>query len=117
MQPLLLALGAMFFQQTFVALGRALPAVIAPAIIMDLRLDAAWIGVYFGVMALAALVAQLGCGSFIVRYGALRVSQIALVMLGAGCALAALGSPAPLVLSAIIGGEAGPCPRRRARIF
>jgi len=76
----------MFLQQTFVALGRALPAVIAPAIIADLRLEAAWIGIYFGVMALSALVAQLGCGSFIVRYGALRVSQIALVMLTAGAA-------------------------------
>jgi MFS family permease len=39
-----------------------------------------------------------------VRYGALRVSQIALVMLSAGTALAALGTPLPLVLSAIIGG-------------
>ena len=107
MHHLLLALGATFFQQTFVALGRALPAVIAPAIIADLRLDAAWIGIYFGVMALSALIAQLGCGSFIVRYGALRVSQIALVMLSAGTALAALGSPLPLVLSAIIGGGGG----------
>src|SRR5688572_25117605 len=97
----------MFFQQTFAALGRALPAVIAPTIIADLRMDAVWIGVYFGVMALAALVSQLGCGSFIVRYGALRVSQVSLVMLGAGCALAALGTPWPLVLSAVIGGGGG----------
>ena len=97
----------MFFQQTFVALGRALPAVIAPAIIEDLRLDPAWIGVYFGLMALASLVTQLGCGSFIVRHGAFRVSQIALVLLGAGTALAALGTPLPLILSAIIGGGGG----------
>ena len=75
MNPLLLALGAMFLQQTFVALGRALPAVIAPAIITDLALDAAWVGVYFGLTASASLIAQLGCGSFIVRYGALRMSQ------------------------------------------
>jgi len=94
----------MFMQQTFVALGRALPAVIAPAIISDLSIDAAWIGVYFGLNALAALVAQLGCGSFIVRHGALRMSQIALVMLAIGTALAALGTPLTLVLSAIIGG-------------
>src|SRR3970282_273778 len=97
----------MFLQQTFVALDRASPAVIAPAIIADLRLDPAWIGVYFGLMALAALVSQLGCGSFIVRHGAFRVSQIALVMLSAGTALAALGTPLPLVLSAVIGGGGG----------
>jgi len=101
---LLLALGAMFLQQTFVALGRALPAVIAPAIIADLLIDPAWIGIYFGLMAFASLFAQLGCGSFIVRYGALRMSQVALVMLAAGTALATVGTPLMLVLSAIIGG-------------
>jgi MFS family permease len=104
---LLLALGAMFFQQTFVALGRALPAVIAPAIISDLRIDAAWVGIFFGLTAAASFVAQLGCGSFIVRHGALRMSQISLVMLAGGTALAALGTPVALVLSAIITGAGG----------
>ena len=41
------------------------------------------------------------------RHGAFRVSQIALVMLSAGTALAALGTPLPLVLSAVIGGGGG----------
>ena len=107
MNPLLLALGAMFAQQTFVALGRALPAVIAPAIIGDLHMDAAWVGVYFGITASASLVAQLGCGSFIVRYGALRMSQVSLAMVVAGTALAAAGTPVPLVLSALIVGGGG----------
>ena len=97
----------MFLQQTFIALGRALPAVIAPAIIADLRIDAAWIGIYFALTAAASLVAQLGCGSFIVRHGAMRVSQISLVMVAAGTALAALGTPLMLVLSAIICGGGG----------
>jgi MFS family permease len=104
---LLLALGAMFFQQTFIALSRALPAVIAPAIITDLRIDAAWIGIYFGLTASASLVAQLGCGSFIVRHGAMRMSQISLLMVAGGTALAALGTPLMLVLSAIICGSGG----------
>ena len=94
----------MFLQQTFIAFGRALPAVIAPAIITDLRIDAAWIGIYFGLTALSALFTQLGCGSFIVRHGALRMSQVALVMLAAGTALSALGTPLALVFSAIIAG-------------
>jgi MFS family permease len=104
---LLLALGATFLQQTFVALGRALPAVIAPAIITDLFIDAAWIGIYFGLTAAASLVAQLGCGSFIVRHGALRMSQISLAMMAAGTALAALGTPVALLMSAIICGSGG----------
>ena len=107
MNHLLLALGAMFLQQTFAALARALPAVIAPAIITDLRIDPAWIGIYFGLTAAASLVAQLGCGSFIVRHGALRMSQLSLVLLAVGTALAALGTPLALVLSAIICGGGG----------
>lgn len=97
----------MFWQQTFVALGRALPAVIAPAIIIDLEIGPAWVGVYFGITALASLIVQLGCGSFIVRYGALRMSQIALVLLAVGNALMAVGTPVLLVLSAIIAGGGG----------
>jgi MFS family permease len=107
MNPLVTALSAMFVQQTFVALGRALPAVIAPAIIADVKLDAAWLGVYFGLTAGSSLVAQLGCGSFIVRHGALRMTQISLVMVAAGTALAAVGTPVFFVLSAIVCGAGG----------
>lgn len=101
---LLLALGAMFTQQTFISIGKSLPAVIAPAIITDLKLAPAWIGIYFGLTAVAALFSQLGCGSFIVRYGALRMSQISLVLLAVGIAFLTSGSPAVLMLSAIVSG-------------
>ena len=97
----------MFLQQTVVALGRALPAVIAPAIIVDLRIDPPWIGVYFGLTALASLIAQLGCGSFIVRHGALRTTQMSLVMVAAGTALMVMGTPLTLFLSALIAGGGG----------
>ena len=101
---LLLALGAMFFQQTFASLGRSLPTVIAPAIITDLALEPAWVGVYVSLIALSALVFQLGCGSFIIKYGALRMSQVALLLLGGGLAAASFGLLALLAFSAIIGG-------------
>ena len=104
MNHLLLALGAMFVQQTFASIARSLPAVIAPAIIADLLLDPAWIGIYFGFTAAASLVVQMGCGGYIVRYGALRMSQVSLGMLVIGNGLATLGSPAMLILSAIFAG-------------
>lgn len=104
LQLLLVALGAMFLQQTFAALGRNLPSIIAPAILEDLALDPAWLGVYVGLGAAAALVFQLGCGSYIIRYGALRTSQAALVMLGAGLAIGAAGPLALFAISAVIGG-------------
>ncbi len=107
MNQLQLVLASMFLQQTFISLGRSLPAVIAPAIILDLHLAPAWIGVYFGITALASLVVQLGGGSFIVRYGAMRMSQIALVLLAIGTAMAIVGTPLALILSALIAGGGG----------
>jgi MFS family permease len=101
---LLLALGAMFVQQSFASLGRSLPSVIAPAIITDLGIDAAWVGVYVSLIAVSALAFQLGCGSFIIRHGALRMSQVALVLLALGLFAASSGWIVLLALSAMIGG-------------
>ena len=52
----------------------------------------------------ASLVFQLGCGSFILRYGALRTSQAALAMLALGLLAASTGPLLLFALSAIIGG-------------
>ncbi len=102
--PVLIALGAMFLQQTFVSIGRVLPAVVAPLIIADLRIDPAWVGVYFSITAMSSLMGQMGCGSFIIRHGAIRMSQVALVMLASGMAIATQGGMAGFVVSALIGG-------------
>ena len=104
MSRMLIALAAMFLQQTFASVGKVLPAVLAPLVIAELHADPAWVGVYYGFSAAASLVAQMGCGSFIVRYGALRMSQVALVLLGGGMAVAAEGSLPGFAGSAIIGG-------------
>src|SRR5215831_18831194 len=101
---MLIALAAMFLQQTFASVGKVLPAVLAPLVIAEFHADAAWVGVYYGVSAAASLLAQMGCGSFIVRYGALRMSQVALVLLGGGMAAAGEGGIAGFAASAVIGG-------------
>ena len=101
---LLVVLGAMFMQQTCAALGRNLPSIIAPAIILDLDLDPALAGVYVGLAAASSLAFQMGCGGFILRWGALRMSQLALVMLAIGLAAAAVGPLIFFAISAIIGG-------------
>ena len=103
MKWLFLALGSMFVQQTFVTLGKVLPSVLAPAIISELHIEASWLGVYVGMIAAVSLLVQAGCGSIIVRYGALRVSQISLLLTGVGLILAAPGIIALMVLSAILG--------------
>jgi MFS family permease len=101
---LTIALGAMFMQQTFASIGRGLPAVVAPAVIADLHYDPAWFGIYVSASAIAALTFQLGCGSFILRHGALRMSQVALVMLAVGLAACAGGQISLFLVSAIVGG-------------
>ncbi|MBR0680209.1 MFS transporter [Roseomonas eburnea] len=103
---LLIVLGAMFLQQTFATLGRSLPPIIAPVILQDLAIDPAWLGIYVSAAALSALLFQLGCGSFILRYGAMRMSQAALVLLGLGMAVATLGAEVLFLVSGVIGGGA-----------
>ncbi len=101
---MLLALGAMSVQQTFATIGRGLPPVIAPAIVADLAIDPALLGVYVALAALGSLAFQLGCGSFILRHGALRVSQVALALVAGGLAVSAAGPLLLWALAAVIGG-------------
>jgi Major Facilitator Superfamily len=100
---MLIAVVAMFLQQTCGSVGRVLPAVLAPLIILELHADPSWVGVYFGLVAIAALIGQLGSGGYIIRYGAIRMSQIALLSVGAGLAVAVIGGAAGFVLSALVG--------------
>lgn len=100
---MLIAVAAMFLQQTCGSVGRVLPAVLAPLIIRELHADPSWVGVYFGLVAIAALIGQLGSGGFIIRHGAIRMSQIALLSTGGGMAVAIIGGAAGFVLSALVG--------------
>jgi MFS family permease len=101
---MLLALGAMSLQQTFATIGRGLPPVIAPAVVADLGIDPSLLGVYVALAAVGSLVFQLGCGSFILRHGALRVSQVALALVAGGLAVSAAGPLLLWALAAVIGG-------------
>ena len=100
---MLIAVAAMYLQQTCGSVGRTLPAVLAPLIIAELHADPSWVGVYFGLAAIAALVGQLGSGGFIIRHGAIRMSQAALLSTGGGMAAAVLGGAPGFVASALIG--------------
>src|ERR1700722_9309872 len=103
LKKMLIAVAAMFLQQTCGSVGRVLPAVLAPLIIAELHADPAWVGIYFGLTAIAALVGQLGSGGFIIRHGAIRMSQVALLSVGGGMAVAVIGGAAGFVLSALVG--------------
>ncbi|HEY4172860.1 MAG TPA: MFS transporter [Rhodopila sp.] len=100
---MLIAVLAMFLQQTCGSVGRVLPAVLAPLIILELHADPSWVGAYFGLTAVAALIGQLASGGFIIRHGAIRMSQAALLSVGGGMAAAVAGGATGFVASALIG--------------
>jgi MFS family permease len=81
----------MLAQQTCATVGRSVVPLIAPAIVADLAINPALVGVYLGVSSVAAFVATLGCGGFILRYGAMRMTQVGMLSLGGGLAICAGG--------------------------
>jgi nitrate/nitrite transporter NarK len=101
---LYLALTTMTIQQSLATLGRSTVPLIAAAIVVDLAIDPALVGVYLSVGSLAAFVTTMCCGGFILRYGAMRMTQIGMTALGLSLAIM---SPGWLVLFAagtVLGG-------------
>jgi nitrate/nitrite transporter NarK len=101
---LYLALGAMTVQQTFATLGRSTVPLIAAAIIADLHIDPALVGVYVGIGAVAGFLTTMTCGGLIVRYGAMRMTQVGMLALAVGLALPASGWLPLFALGAFVGG-------------
>lgn len=91
----------MLVQQAFATFTRGLVPVLAPAMAPDLGVEASAAGLYAALAAAAALVGTVGVGGFLARYGALRVSQVALAVAALGLAMAAPGGVALVALGAI----------------
>jgi len=105
--------------------------VLAPAIAAETGLPASLAGLHTALVYAGALVSGPLTGPLIRRHGGVRVLQYGLVLIGCGIALAALGSPYALALSAFVAGVGhGPVtpgsshliaartpPRRRALVF
>ncbi|HEX9329244.1 MAG TPA: hypothetical protein VF915_22150, partial [Reyranella sp.] len=71
----------MTVQQTFATLGRSTVPLIAAAIVADLRIDPALVGVYVAIGAVAGFLTTMTCGGLIVRYGAMRMTQVGMLAL------------------------------------
>ncbi|MCA0247399.1 MAG: MFS transporter [Proteobacteria bacterium] len=101
---LYLALGAMTVQQTFATMGRSTVPLIAAAIVADLHIDPALVGIYLAIGSVAAFITTMGCGGFIQRYGALRMTQVGMLALAAGLAVVVSGWLALFAVGAFVGG-------------
>ena len=79
-----LAVVAMLIQQAFSYLSTLVLPIAAPAISEATGLGISLVGVYTAIMYVASTLSAGASGSFIRRFGALRVSQAALVLMGLG---------------------------------
>jgi nitrate/nitrite transporter NarK len=94
----------MTVQQTFATLGRSTVPLIAAAIVADLAIDPALVGVYVAIGAVAGFLTTMGCGGLIVRYGAMRMTQVGMLALAVGLALPASGWLPLFAAGAFVGG-------------
>jgi MFS family permease len=105
--------------------------VLAPAIAAETGLPASLAGLHTALVYAGALLTGPLTGPLVRRHGGVRVLQMGLVVLGFGIALAVLGTPWALAISAVLAGMGhGPVtpasshliasrtpPRRRALVF
>ena len=107
----MVALVATLAIQVYVSVVASAPAVLAPVLAADLGIAPSLIGVFVGLLYLGAMLSSLGGGEFVARFGAIRVSQAAVLMCSAGLAMMALVPAVAVVLlvaAALMGLGYGP---------
>ncbi len=90
--------------QSLAAWGMMAGPVLAPLAAKDIGVEPYLVGVYVSVAYAAAACAGLASGSFIARFGPLRLSQGCLALVGAALLLAVLGTPLALLVAAVVVG-------------
>lgn len=88
---LAIATVAMLVQQAFSYVCQMTLPILADRIAEDFGISRAWLGLYLFIQNIAAIVAAMSCGGFILRYGALRISQLCLVLMGSSLLVVASG--------------------------
>jgi len=81
--------------QIFTALAATSASVLAPVIGRDLAIAPKLIGVFVGIVYAGSMTASLASGIFIERYGAIRVSQVCVLLCATGVLMVAGGTLLP----------------------
>ncbi len=92
MPILIIAIVAMLVQQTMATVAKSAIPVLFPAIALELGVPSEFVLGYTWIFACVGMMVMAGCGAFIVRYGALRMSQVGCVVMAVGLLLAAAAS-------------------------
>jgi predicted MFS family arabinose efflux permease len=93
---------AMFATQVVIAAAGAAAPVLAPIAAPDLGLPAYAVGLFVSILYAAAATVGLLSGPLIARWGAIRLSQAALVATALGLGLATIGATPALVFAALL---------------
>ena len=96
----------MLIQQAFSYVCQIVMPVLADRLAESFGISPAWLGFYLFLQNVMAIVAAVGCGSFILRYGALRISQMTLLLMGGSLVVIAAGQLWLYPLAAILLGAA-----------
>jgi len=102
MKDLIVALLVTLAGQSLSSLAVFTPAILAPAASADIGVSATAIGAFTALIYfLASFSAPIG-GTFVPRYGAVRVSQVCLVLTAGGLALCGLAHLAAVIAGAVL---------------
>ena len=96
------ALAATVSMQAMATMAGLTVPVFATVAAEDLGLDPNNVGLYASIIFIGAMTSSLLCGGFVLRYGAIRISQLCLMLAAVGIAMSAGGTLTVLVLSAIV---------------
>ena len=78
---LAIATFALLFQQAFSYVCQIVMPILADRIAQDFGISRGWLGLFLFLQNFVAILAAVGCGGFILRYGPLRLSQITLALM------------------------------------
>ena len=92
------ALASTLAIQVFTSLAATATSVLAPEIGRDLGLAPKLVGVFVGLLYGGGMMGSLVSGGFVERYGAIRVSQVAVVLCAAGLAMVVAYTAQPTIL-------------------
>ena len=88
--------------QALISMAAVTVPVFAPTAAADIGMSASYVGIYVGLIYFSSMASSLLSGDFILRYGALRISQICLIFCGIGLSLTTVTGVPALVASALI---------------
>jgi MFS family permease len=97
-----ISLSATLAVQSLAAMAAVTVPVFTPIAAREIGISPTYVGIYVALMYITGMMSSLWSGAFIIRYGAIRISQFSLGLCAFGVALTALGDISLFVVSALI---------------